>query len=110
MLLQTIVGGLIGALIAIIQICYERKDQLYIGQKVYYFLDDEHKHYSGRIMAIISMYRREDITKPASLKRILSLKERKIGSSESTIYEIQPIVGGSRIMLSEHNIIKKITD
>ena len=107
MLMQTIIGGLIGAIIAIVQICYENKDKLYIGQKIYYYLDDETKHYSGRIMAIINLHRKEDITQPASLKRILAFKERKIKTSESIIYEIQPVIGGSRILLSHKNIIKK---
>lgn len=110
LIIQTIIGGLIGAIIAIIQLCYEMKDQLYIGQKIYYFLDDEKKHYSGRIMAIISLHRREDITRPASLKRILSIKERKITDSYSVIYEIQPIIGGTRILLPENNIIKRSID
>ena len=107
MSMQILIGGLIGAIIAIMQIYFERKDKLYIGQKIYYYLDDENKYYSGRIMAIINLNREEDITKPASLKRILSFNERKIQFSKSVIYEIQPIIGGSRIILSEKNILKE---
>lgn len=110
MIIQTIIGGIIATILAVIHYCYERKDQLYIGQKIYYYLDDKQKHYSGRIMAIIFLHRQEDVTKPASLKRVLSSKERKIMTSESVIYEIQPIIGGSRIILSEYNIIKKFSE
>ena len=107
MSIQIFIGGLIGAMLAVLQICFEKKNKLYIGQKIYYYLDNENKYYSGRIMAIINLNREEDITKPASLKRILSFKERKIRFSKSIIYEIQPIIGGSRVMLSEKNILKE---
>jgi len=105
MTLQIIIGGLIGAIIAIIQEYFNNKNKLYIGRKIYYYLDDKNKLYSGRIMAIINLNREEDITKPASLKRILSFNERKIKLSKSIIYEIQPIIGGSKIILSEKNIL-----
>ena len=87
---------------------YKEKDELYIGRKVYYYLHDQTKIYTGRIMAIIKCDRIEDITHPTSALRIIADSDRKIKKSAFTFVEIQPILGGDRILLSEHNIMKEL--
>lgn len=102
---QTIVGGILAVLLYIYTTYQSNKNQLYIGQKIYYYLYDETKKYSGRIMAIITSYREEDITEYGSFLRIIPTSERKISKSQFTVYEVQPIIGGSRIVLPKNKIL-----
>lgn len=106
MIMQTIIGGILAVLLYFYTLYRkENSQQLYIGQKIYYYLYDESKKYSGRIMAIITLYREEDISESKSPLRVIPQSERKIKSSQSIIYEIQPIIGGSRITLPEEKIL-----
>ena len=100
---QIILGGII-AIALYIYIHKRENPQLYIGQKIYYYIHDDTKYYAGRIMAIIKYTKEEDITNPASTLRILSDSERKIKKSKFSLVEIQPIIGGSRLCLPEQNI------
>ena len=101
----TIIGGLVGAAI---YIYVHRHDyDLRIGQKVYYYLQDKNKKYSGRITAKVTCCRKEDITEVSNSRRIIPLSDRKIKTSEYIVYEIQPIIGGEKIFLSDKNILRE---
>lgn len=107
MLIQTIIGGLVAIILFLYMNYRETKDKLYIGKKIYYYLCDEQKKYSGKIMAIIIFNREEDITPSESHLRVIPLADKKIRKTQSIMYEIQPIIGGSRIVLPEANIYKE---
>ena len=105
MLLSTIIGGII----AIILFLYVHRNDynLRIGQKVYYYLQDKDKKYSGRITAKVTCCREEDTTETSNTRRIIPVSDRKIKISKHIMYEIQPIIGGEKIFLSEKNILRE---
>ena len=98
---------LLGGIIAVIVYLYvHRNDSKFkVGQKVYYFLQDESKKYSGRITAKLICKKEEDMTPaPKAKRRIIDLRDRDIRTTEYILFEVQPILGGEKIFLSEKNI------
>ena len=108
MLLQIVLGGLIAVMIYVYVQYKKSSNNLYIGQKIYYFIYDKNKKYSGRINAIITCYREEDITNPGSALRIIAFSERKIRNTKSILVEIQPILGGQKLVLPVEHIFHDV--
>ena len=105
----TIIGGIVATLLAIIT--YKRTDSedFYIGQKIYYYVIDKEKKYAGRIVAIITYYREEDTTVNES-RRIIPNNMRKIIASHWRLLEIQPILGGQKLIIPISNVLEKVGD
>ena len=106
-MVETIIGAVIAIIIAIIT--YKPPVEFYIGQKVYYYVLDQDKKCAGRIKATILCQREEDIDMSES-RRIIPQNKRKTKSSEYLLLEIQPILGGQRIIIPSTNVLEKVDD
>ena len=104
-ILQTIIGGIIAILIYLY--INSRKSNIRIGQKVYYYFGDKNKLYSGRVIAILTCKREED-SSINQTRRIVPLSEKKIRTMEYKMFEIQPIIGGDKICISDKQTMKEI--
>jgi len=107
-MLSAIIGGIIAAILGIISYKMDN-NQFYIGQKVYYYVTDRNKPNTGRITATVLCFREEDVTIKES-RRIIPNCARKIASSKWLLLEIQPVLGGRKIVVPASNILERIGD
>lgn len=106
-LIETIIGAVLAVIIAIVT--YKPQIEFYIGQKVYYYVLDQDKKCAGRIKATILCQREEDVDMNES-RRIIPHNKRKTKRSEYLLLEIQPILGGQRIIIPSTNVLEKVGD
>ena len=106
-MLSTVVGGIIAVILALVTYKKNNDNNFYIGQKVYYYVNDYNKRCAGRITAKILCHREEDITINES-RRIIPDAARQIVTSQWLLLEIQPIIGGRKLMIPANHILEKV--
>jgi len=100
-MLETAIGGVLAVVLYIL--FNYNFNKFVIGQKVYYYIDNKENIFAGRIIAIVTCVREEDAT-GASFRRIIPISQRKVTKSEYKLFEVKPIVGGEKIVLTENKI------
>ena len=106
-MISTFIGGFIAVILAILT--YKSDGNFYIGQKIYYYVTNQEKRCAGRITATVLCYREEDIT-PNESRRIIPNNMREVVSSKWLLLEVQPIIGGRKIVIPATNVLEKVGD